>query len=315
MPVPEASHRPIVTLTINPALDISTDVNRVESEHKLRCGPSRVEAGGGGINAARVMKRLGGHPVAVYAAGGATGGAFTELFGGTNIPAVVVPITGGTRESFTIDETSTGKEFRFVLQGPSLSEAEWRSFLASAEAAIEPNSFVVASGSLPPSVPDNFYALVAERAKQLGALCVVDASGAALKAALDSGVFMIKPSRRELEDLVGHALDSEQSQAEAAQALVSSGACEIVALSLGADGALLVTAAETVRMPTPSVTVRGTVGAGDSFLGAFVLRLAQGATPREALRTAVAAGAATASCPTTSLCDASMVAALEASLP
>lgn len=308
------AHKPIVTLTLNPALDISTTVDRVESEHKLRCGPSQVEAGGGGINAARVMRRLGGHPVAIYAAGGATGGAFTELFTETKVPSVVIPIEGGTRESFTIDETSTGKQFRFVLQGPVFRESEWVACLDALTASIEPGGFVVASGSLPPGVPDDLYARVARLASERDALCVVDAAGAPLGLALDAGVFMVKPSRRELEELTGRDLNDDQARVAAAQELVTSGRAKIVALSLGGDGALLVTDQETIRMPAPDVTVRGTVGAGDSFLGAFVLRLAQGATPREALRTALAAGAATASCPSTSLCDASLVAELEAGI-
>ena len=303
-----------ITLTINPALDVSTDVREVIPAEKLRCGASRYEPGGGGVNVARVLKRLDAHPIAIYTAGGPTGAAFTELLDREQIPTILVPIEGSTRESFTIDETSTGKQFRFVLEGPALTEPEWQASLRALETTIEPGSYVVASGSLPAGVPDDFYARVARIAKRAGAHCIVDASGPALREAVAEGVLLVKPSRTELEEFAGHPLDSRDAQIAAAREIISAGGAELVALSLGAEGALVVSDAPTLFLAAPEVKVRGTVGAGDSFVAGFVLRLAQGATPGEALRTAVAAGAATASCPTTALCTAELVTQLEASL-
>jgi 6-phosphofructokinase 2 len=98
-----------------------------------------------------------------------------------------VPIAGNTRQDFTADETSTGKQYRFVLEGPELSEPEWSSCLDALAKEIVPDAYVVASGSLPPGVPDNFYGRVARLVNQRGARCVIDASGAALQAALDEG--------------------------------------------------------------------------------------------------------------------------------
>lgn len=303
-----------ITLTINPALDVSTDVREVIPAEKLRCGASRYEPGGGGVNVARVLKRLDAHPIAIYTAGGPTGAAFTELLDREQIPTILVPIEGSTRESFTIDETSTGKQFRFVLEGPALTEPEWQASLRALETTIEPGSYVVASGSLPAGVPDDFYARVARIAKRAGAHCIVDASGPALREAVAEGVLLVKPSRTELEEFAGHPLDSRDAQIAAAREIISAGGAELVALSLGAEGALVVSDEQTLFLAAPDVKVRGTVGAGDSFVAGFVLRLAQGATPGEALRTAVAAGAATASCPTTALCTAELVTQLEASL-
>ncbi len=303
-----------ITLTINPALDVSTDVREVIPAEKLRCGASHYEPGGGGVNVARVLKRLDAHPVAIYTAGGPTGAAFTELLDREQIPTILVPIEGSTRESFTIDETSTGKQFRFVLEGPALTEPEWQATLRALERTIEPGSYVVASGSLPAGVPDDFYARVARIAKRAGAHCIVDASGPALREAVAEGVLLVKPSRTELEEFAGHPLDSRDAQIVAAREIISAGGAELVALSLGAEGALVVSDEQTLFLAAPDVKVRGTVGAGDSFVAGFVLRLAQGATPGEALRTAVAAGAATASCPTTALCTAELVTQLEAGL-
>ncbi|MFZ2964924.1 MAG: 1-phosphofructokinase family hexose kinase [Rhodoglobus sp.] len=308
------AQRSILTLTINPALDVSTSTERVIPGHKLRCGPTMLDPGGGGVNVARVVQRLGGQAVAVYAAGGPTGQAYRQLLDREGVVARIVNIGGSTRESFTVDETSSGEQFRFVLQGPSLQESEWRDCLDAVDSLGVGGGLLVASGSLPLGVPDDFYARVARIAKQHGMRCVVDASGPALRAALDEGVYLIKPSLRELSELIGTALGSEQDQVAAAQQLVADGRAEVVALTLGAAGAILVTAEGVLRQANPEVEVKSTVGAGDSFLAAFVLRIAQGRSVEEAFRAAVAAGSATAMTPATELCHRADVERLEARL-
>ncbi|MBG6058082.1 6-phosphofructokinase 2 [Cryobacterium sp. MP_M3] len=306
--------QPILTVTINPALDVSTSTERVISDHKMRCGASRLDPGGGGVNVARVVQRLGGQALAIYTAGGATGQAYRHLIEAERIPTLVVPIQGSTRESFTVDESTTGKQFRFVLQGPELSEPEWRACLALIADSMPAGGYVVASGSLPPGVPDDFYARVARLARARGARCIVDASGPALAAALAEGVFLVKPSGRELAAHVGAVLDSEQSQVDAVASLVADGSAEFVALTLGGAGAVLASASGVIRLPVPKVDVVSTVGAGDSFLGAFVLRMAQGQDTDAAFRAAVAAGSATAMTPATELCHRHDVERLEALL-
>ena len=208
--------QPILTLTVNPALDVSTATEQVISGHKLRCGASRLDPGGGGVNVSRVVQRLGGRTLAVYTAGGPTGEAYRRLIEAERVPTLAVPIQGSTREDFTVDETTTGKQFRFVLQGPELSEPEWRLCLALVADSMPVGGYVVASGSLPPGVPDDFYARVARLARRHDARCIVDASGPALSEALAEGVFLVKPSRRELGLHFGTTLESGESQVEAA---------------------------------------------------------------------------------------------------
>lgn len=308
------SAQQILTLTLNPALDISTSTEHVVSVHKLRCSTSRVDPGGGGVNVSRVIQRLGGRSLAVYAAGGPVGQAYRRLIEAERIPSLVVPVQGSTRENFTVDETSTGKQFRFVLEGPELSGEEWRGCLDLVAQAVPPGGYVVASGSLPPGVPDDFYARVVRLAREGGARCIVDTSGPALAEALAEGVFLVKPSNRELGEYVGATLSSEQSQAEAASTLVARGGAEYVALTLGEAGAVLASASGVIRLPVPVVDVVSTVGAGDSFLAAFVLRLAQGRTAGEAFRAAVAAGSAAVMTPATELCHRKDVERLEAEI-
>lgn len=308
-------HAPIVTLTMNPALDVSSATERVVAEHKLRCGPSRFDPGGGGVNVSRAIRNLGGTSVAIYPLGGPTGQAYRGFIEAEGVLGRVITIAGSTRESFTVDELSTGHQYRFVLQGPTLREPEWRACLSVVGDHLPIGGYLVASGSLPPGVPEDFYAMLARIALEHDVRIVVDASGPALEAALAEGVFLVKPSLRELAELVGaHGALDERQQVEAAQELVAEGRAEIVALTLGSAGAVLVTAYEVLRLPPPGIEVKSTVGAGDAFLAGFVLRLAQGGTASEAFRTAVAAGSATAMLPATGLCHAEDVARLEAEL-
>ncbi|WP_353829295.1 1-phosphofructokinase family hexose kinase [Agromyces sp. SYSU T0242] len=310
-----AVHAPIVTLTMNPALDVSSTADRVVPEHKLRCGPSRFDPGGGGVNVSRAIRNLGGSSIAVYPLGGPTGQAYRGFIESAGLVARVITIAGNTRESFTVDERSTGEQFRFVLQGPTMREPEWRACLSVVADELPVGGYLVASGSLPPGVPDDFLAMLAEVAADHDVRLVVDASGPPLRRALEAGVFLIKPSRDELAELVGAEGELEEVElVEAARVLVAAGRAEVVALTLGARGAVLVTVDAVLRLPTPRVRVASAVGAGDAFLGGLVLRLAQGRPIDEAFRTAVAAGSATAMQPATELCRPEDVARLEADL-
>jgi 6-phosphofructokinase 2 len=283
----------IVTLTLNPAIDLAGAAPWVRPVHKIRTTGEHVDPGGGGINVARVVHALGGDALAVLAAGGATGRFLTELLDDAGVAYRAVPIAGRTRVSFSVRAMDSGAEYRFVPAGPELAEAEWRATLAAVDAA--EGGFVVASGSLPPGVPAEAYAIAARAAAARGRRFVLDTSGPALRASLGAGIDLLKPSLGELESLVGRPLADPAAQAAEARALVKGGAARMVAVSLGADGALLATADGVVRRPALAGPVRSAVGAGDAFLAAMVLALARGATPAEALDWGLAAGAAAVS--------------------
>lgn len=292
----------IVTVTLNPAIDVTTSVARIAPAHKLRCARERRDAGGGGVNVARVIRRLGGDVAAAYPAGGPIGALLERLVGAEGVPSCVAPIVGDTRESFTVFEEDTKREYRFVLPGPELSEPEWRSCLAEFDAAQAGARFMVASGSLCPGVPDDFHARLAASAKRRGVRFVLDASGQALRAALDEGVSLVKPNLRELEDLTGAPLPDQQSRVEACRRLVLERRAEAVALTLGAEGALLVARERAWTAAAPPLEVVSSVGAGDSFLGAMLYALAAERSLEDALRYGVAAGAAALLTPGTELC-------------
>lgn len=283
----------ILTLTLNPALDIYTSIDKVVPNHKLRCAAAQSHPGGGGINVARVVHRLGGDVLALFTAGGVTGQVLQALLQAEHIPAQAIHIAGETRESFSVHETGSHQDFRFVLPGPTLSPDEAALCLQRLAKLAPSARYVIASGGLPPGVPDNFYGQVTAQAHAQGCQMVLDTSGPALSTALQAGgIYLIKPSLRELRELTGRPLNTEADWCAASRALIAQGQAEIVALSLGEDGALLVSATQAWRAQALQVEVASTIGAGDSFLAALVWALSQSQDMAQALRQAMAAGAA-----------------------
>jgi 6-phosphofructokinase 2 len=296
-----------ITLTMNPALDLSTRVDAVVPFRKLRCEAARRDPGGGGINVARVIARLGGDAAAIFPAGGPTGQMLRELVAAQGVAARVVPIAGDTREDFTVFERGSGRQFRFVAPGPSLSGAETRDCLAVFDAACRGAAYAVISGSLPPGVPDAFLVQAAQAAGAQGARIVIDSSGPALEAALAAGVFLIKPNRHEFAKLAGLTAPDLPAMAAAGRAMIAAGKVEAIALSLAEQGAMLMASDLCLIARAPKIEAVSTVGAGDSFLAAMIARLMAGADWREALRWAVAAGSAALLSPGTDLAHADAV--------
>lgn len=300
----------VLTITMNPAIDVSTSVERVTPTRKLRSAAARRDAGGGGINVARVASRLGAEVTALYPAGGSVGELLRRLVDSENIRSVLVPVREETREDFTALETATGDQFRFVLNGPHLGEGEWRRCLEVFASLGRKPDFVAVSGSLPPGVPDDFCARIAEIARGWAVPVALDTSGPPLKAPLDHGVDLVKPNLRELQELAGKPLIDPAAWLAASEDLVAAGKARVVALTLGHRGALLVTADGAWRAGPLPITPASAVGAGDSFLGAMVWALAADRSMMDAFRYGVAAGSAALLTPGTELCRAADVHAL-----
>ncbi len=294
--------KPIATLTVNPTIDQNTRVRQVVPERKLRCERPRREPGGGGVNVSRAIHRLGGDSTLLYLAGGLTGEMLESLLAEEGLTQMRIPIEGWTRENLIVLESISGQQFRFGMPGPDVCEVEWQRCLDALRALDPPPQYVVASGSLCPGMPADFYARVAEVASELNARLVVDTSGEALHEAVRAGVYLLKPNAGELAALVGREMTSEAEQLDAARALVRSGACEVLVISLGAGGALLVTSGGSEHLRTPTVPIRSKVGAGDSMVAGIVLGLARGLGLRDAVRLGVAAGAAAVMTDGTELC-------------
>jgi 6-phosphofructokinase 2 len=292
----------IVTLTVNPAIDTSSSVPHVFPNHKLRCKAPRHDPGGGGINVSRAIHRLGGDSLAVYAAGGPTGTLLHDLLEHEGVRQLQVPTNTWTRENLYMLEEATRHQYRFIMPGSTLEEGDWQKCLDQISNLPEPPAFLVASGSLQPGVPEDFFARVARIARKKGSKFVLDTNGTPLRLALREGVYLIKPNLRELCDLTGDDLRNEPEQAAAASQIIHNHGSEIVVLSVGAAGALVASAEGTERFWAPSVRIQSRVGAGDSMLGGIVLGLSRGMVLRAAVRFGMAAGAAALLNPGTQLC-------------
>jgi len=282
----------IVTLTVNPAIDIATSVERLTDTHKMRCAPARCDPGGGGINVARVVHRLGGDCMAIYLAGGPVAERLGRLLSAEGLSFVALGIEGETRENFSVTELCSHREFRFVMPGPTVSEPESQHCQDYLDALEPAPRYLVLSGSLPLGVAEDFYARVIDQAKIHGSRVVLDASGPALRVALPHAPYLIKPSLHELQQLTGRALETEAECMQAAQEIVRKGHARAVALTLGAGGAMLVTEEEVVRSGAVATSFLSTIGAGDSFVGGMVWALNRDASMREAFRYGMAAAAA-----------------------
>jgi 6-phosphofructokinase 2 len=287
---------------MNPALDENSAVAHVFSDVKLRCRAPSLEPGGGGINVARAVVRLGGQALAVYAAGGPSGELLAQMLDREGVPQRVVPVRGWTRRNLNVREDSTGRQYRFVLPGPPLDETEWNACLDALRSIRPASAILVASGSLPPGVPPDFYARVAAVSAELGARFVIDVSGEPLRRALERGVFLVKVSLREFEEVTG-VTGTEADLLKEARRLIDHRQCEVIVLSLGRGGALWVAAGGHERLAAPEVPVASSVGAGDAMVGGIVLSLCRGLALPEAMRFGVAAGAAAVMNPGTQLCQ------------
>ena len=295
-----AGHR-IVTLCMNPALDITTSTESVRPTDKLRCAAARYDPGGGGINVAHVADVLGARSAAVFPAGGPAGELVNNLLVAEGLAVHRIPIGGATRESVTVNELSTERQYRFVLPGPELTVAEQTECLLQLRRAAAHASIVVASGSLPPGVPEDFYQQVANVCADINTMFLLDTSGAGLRN-VTAGVFLLKPSLRELRECVERELTTEAEQIGAARELIDRGAAECVLVSLGAHGALLVTRDRAQRFAPVRVPPGSGVGAGDAMVAGVAVGLTRGWPLTEAVRLGIAAGAATLLTPGTAPC-------------
>lgn len=291
----------IITVTLNPAIDKSTTVPVLVPEKKLKCTHPVFEPGGGGINVARAIKKLGGTATAIYLAGGYTGKFFTQLLEREQIDSAVIEIAKHTRENLIVLDSASNLQYRFGMPGPVVEEDEWKKLLSLLE-QMNDISYLVASGSIPSGVPADIFARIAFIAKKKKARCIIDTSGEALKLAAAEAVYLLKPNLGELASLV----DADEIEIslvdDVAGKLVADGKCEVVVVSMGAAGAMLVTKDNVYRITAPVVKRISTVGAGDSMVAGMVMGLTKHMGIADAARYGVACGTAATINPGTELC-------------
>lgn len=291
----------IVTVTLNPSLDISCRCSRVLPRRKIRCRNSRLDPGGGGINVCRVCRELGGDAAAVWMRGGESGEILGSLLNQAGVVHYPVDMKQRVRHSMYVLEEKEDQEYRFVLPGARITEVEIENVVRTM-ARLDNMDYLVFSGSLPPGASPECYSRILRQGPN--ARGIVDTSGDALQHLAQAGVFLIKPNLRELAKLVGkERLESDNDIDQAARdVIVRDGGPEYILVSRGADGAQLVSAEDSIRLQAPKVKRRSSVGAGDSMVAGVVVGLAMGKSVRQAARLGVAAGTAAVTTPGTELC-------------
>jgi 6-phosphofructokinase 2 len=292
----------IITLTPNPALDYAVTADFVEANRKVRCRDPQMHPGGGGVNVARTCSRLGAHTLAIFTAGGVYGDALVKSIAAENVPMRMIPISGETRLAFHVKNEKEDNEYRFNLPGAEMSDAEIARFLNAVREESETGDFVVASGSLPPGAPADFWAQAARVAKDQGARFVLD-SISGLEAALDEGVYMLRQNEHEYTALSGRELRWPDEIEQFAKDKVAKGRVQAMVVSHGGDGSLMATKDGVFSAPSYKVKASSAVGAGDSFVGGLLTALARGDSETDALRFGMAAAGATRMSEGTALFD------------
>lgn len=291
----------IVTITLNPSIDKSTSVKGIVPEKKLRCSDPKFEPGGGGVNVSRALKKLGGNSTAIYFAGGYSGKFFTSLLELEGIDSLVVPIAEQTRENMIVVDESNNLQYRFGMPGPTVKQKELEHFFALLN-DMKDVEYVIASGSLPDGVDDDFFSKLADICNHTKAKLIVDTSGEPLRKAINEGVYMIKPNLGELSMLNGVEELNDDDVVASARSIINKGGAEVIVVSMGASGASLVTKDEIFNCPSPAVRKKSTVGAGDTMVAGMVLAMTNKYTWQDVLRYGVAAGTATTMNSGTELC-------------
>ena len=282
----------VLTITFNPAVDKSSTVENIQPEKKLRCSKPVYEAGGGGINVSRGLERLGISSVALYPAGGRTGELLQDLLNKENIDSLAVPVVAETRENFIVVDTSNNNQYRYGMPGDAITPKE-ADALHEAIFGIDPlPEIAVISGSLPEGLSTAFLIKLVKELKAKNVKIIADTSGDALTAILKEGVYLVKPNIGELSKFIGKEELDNESADEAAKELINKGAAEIVAVSMGPQGAYVVSKDECVHVNAPSVKKLSTVGAGDSMVAGMTSIIAKGGSIIEMARMGVACGTA-----------------------
>ncbi len=280
----------ILTVTLNPCIDKSSHAEVLKPDSKLRCTEVVHEPGGGGINVSKALKKLGLYTVAAFPSGGHNGDMLQSLLKKDGIDFHAVDTKVETRENWIVVENQSNDQYRFTFPGREVEAAAIEQLIEDLKAYAP--TYVVASGSLPPGLPPYFYGLLVKTANALGAKCIVDTSGEALKALEGRNAYLIKPNIGELSSLIGGKRIDMRDVPTAAKQVIRNRFAELVAVSMGPDGAWIVSADEQHFVSAPQVPKRSTVGAGDSMVAGITYMLQKHATLDKAIAMGVACGSA-----------------------
>lgn len=292
--------RPILSVTLNPAVDEAVTIQEVVLGSINRCRLGSFDVGGKGINASRVIARLGRATIALGYVGGVTGGFIRSSLDAEGVAHAFDDVDEMTRLNVMVHEITGDRRSRFYLPGARVEPERIVSLQTRLEAA-NAGDVVVLGGSLPPGLPETTYADLVRWLAERGILTVVDTSGAALAHALEAGPTLIKPNVEEAGEVLGRAIEGDDEALAAAHELRRRGAQSAV-ISQGAAGAVAAGLGGSWKAIPPTIVALSTVGSGDSMVAGLAIALHEGSGLAEGLRLGTAAGAGTAVTPATHLC-------------
>ncbi len=299
----------ILTITLNPALDISTRTRGIVTDQKLRCDSPREDAGGGGVNISRAINFLGGKSKAFIAVGGFAGQRLQSMLASERVDFIPFDCGRETRQNFAITDTDTMHQYRFVMPGAKWSASVIDQALQAINEVLCEGMILTLSGSFPPGVDAGFVTKLHDMSCIKQARLLVDTSGKVLADLVKSpaNLDILRMDRGESEMLAGRALNTRVEAAEFAQTLVDSGVAKMVILARGKRGNCLVTKDEKLYGTCPVNSVISAVGAGDSFVAGFALAIAGGARDGDALRLGTVSAGAAVMTEATELCNKTLV--------
>jgi 1-phosphofructokinase family hexose kinase len=284
----------IYTLTLNPALDRELTVPALEFDSVLRASKSRVDFGGKGSNVSRLLKGMGVDSTAIGFLGGRTGEALQDGLKTLGIGTDFVWVESETRTNISIVTQAGGHHIKVNEKGPQVEPAKQQELLDKIAALAQPGDWWVLAGSLPPGVPDDFYARIVWVLNQHQSRAILDTEGAPLRLGCAEQPYLVKPNAEEARALTKMPVETPAEIAAVAAEIRRMGAQNVV-ISLSRAGALLQTAEGTWLIRSPKIREKNPVGAGDSMAGGLVWALTKGSALKESLGWGVASGASTAS--------------------
>lgn len=259
----------IITVTLNPAIDQTLELNALIPNSLNKVSRSHKDVGGKGINVSKVLKSLGTESLAMGFIGGETGDFIEKSLNSMGIMTDFIRVQGQTRTNLKIFDQTTKEITEINEMGSSVSEEALNQLMEQLKIHIVPGTLVVLSGSAPASLGSEVYSRMVEFCKENGADVFLDVDGDHFKVGLKSRPTFIKPNRDELTRYFGTPMDTEAQLLKAIDALTDMG-IKHVFVSLGKMGGLYSSGKNVYRMSPLKVDAHSSVGAGDAFVGAVV---------------------------------------------
>lgn len=285
----------VTTVTLNPAMDKTVQIHHFRVGEVNRVVRLRTDPGGKGINVSKVLAALGGRSRIVAVLGGATGQKLADALAQQGLDTDLVLAAAETRTNLKIIDPTGGTNTDVNEPGSPMAPETLAQVEQKLDQTLTPGDILVLAGSLPAGVPPTWYRDCILRYGDRGVKVFLDADDRLLQLGIQGNPYFIKPNREELSRIWGGSLDSPEQIAQAAASLHRGGIAKVM-VSLGGEGALLVSDQGTLYAPAVPVEVNSTVGAGDSMVAAFTYGQEQGLTDRESFCLAMAAGAAAVGC-------------------